>query len=60
MSGRYDVECYRCCGKRVEPVIDEARANPEDLKRFHEQERNRAQNYREDYQTRKMESGGWD
>jgi hypothetical protein len=27
-SGVYDVECYRCKGQNVEPVIDEARCSP--------------------------------
>lgn len=28
-SGCYDVDCYRCHGRRVEPVFDEERATPE-------------------------------
>lgn len=34
MSGHYDQTCNRCQGKRVVPVVDEERADPDDLKRL--------------------------
>lgn len=36
MDGCYDVPCYGCGGNRVEPVIDEDRADPEVLKLLHD------------------------
>lgn len=36
-QGSYDVTCYGCGGRRVVPVIDEERANPELLSRLREQ-----------------------
>ena len=35
--GDYDVTCYTCDGKRVTPVVDRARAKPEDLEKYDEQ-----------------------
>jgi hypothetical protein len=32
VSGRYDVPCAECAGRRVVPVVDETRATPEQLK----------------------------
>lgn len=32
--GAYDVECYRCRGRRVEPVVDEENADPAALARL--------------------------
>lgn len=32
MSGMYDVTCNECGGKRVVPILDEARATPEQIK----------------------------
>lgn len=35
-NGNYDVTCDECKGKRVVPVVDEERANADDLKLYNE------------------------
>lgn len=55
--GTYDVPCYRCHGKRVEPVIDESNLDPEqkaNLKRLHECQRDMAEYYAECAAERRM------
>jgi hypothetical protein len=37
-SGVYDVACYECGGRTTVAVVDEARANPEQLALWHAQE----------------------
>jgi RecJ-like exonuclease len=34
LTGRYDVTCYGCDGKRVVPVPDESRMTPKEKKRY--------------------------
>ena len=55
MSGRYDVPCAECGGKRVAIMLDEDRAS--------EAQRNAVaeffQEQAADRQTRRMECGGW-
>lgn len=46
-GGMYDEHCCQCDGRRVEPVVDEARCKPEDLKKWHEHLRARADEIRE-------------
>ena len=46
MSGVYDVACYGCGGKRVQPVLDEARIQPDLLKRIHQERSDRAETRR--------------
>lgn len=36
MAGVYDVACHRCNGKRVIEVIDRDRCDPDDLRRYDE------------------------
>jgi hypothetical protein len=45
--GTYDVSCYRCGGNRVEPVVDEARCDPESLKRLNNYLKSRSDDIRE-------------
>ena len=41
-GGLYDVSCDTCHGQRVEPVVDENAAKPEDLKRLYAWEQGEA------------------
>jgi len=36
LTGGYDVPCEECDGKRVVPVVDEKKCNPETLERYHD------------------------
>lgn len=36
MNGGYDVSCEECGGRRVVPVVDEDRCDPDVLKHYHE------------------------
>lgn len=36
VGGMYDVTCYCCKGRTTVPAIDESRADPEDLRIWHE------------------------
>jgi hypothetical protein len=38
LSGRYDVTCYECNGRRVCPVVDEDRCPPEIVLKIQEQQ----------------------
>lgn len=56
-SGLYDETCYRCCGSRVEPVIDESVLSQEqknNLELLEEKQTSEAQSRREDEYCRRM------
>ncbi|MCK5609891.1 hypothetical protein KAR91_48915 [Candidatus Pacearchaeota archaeon] len=38
LNGRYDVQCYKCHGKRVVEVVDRERCDPELLKEYDEEQ----------------------
>jgi hypothetical protein len=57
MSGTYDVPCYTCKGKRVEPVIDESGLDESQkaaLKRLESMQRDEAEFRREQEAERRM------
>jgi len=53
-AGRYDVTCYECEGRRVNPVIDEERVDPDILKAIHSQWQSQAESRAERDAERRM------
>jgi hypothetical protein len=54
MSGRYDVSCYGCHGKRVEAVLDRDRCDKDTLKRLEDKWECEAESRRERDAERRM------
>lgn len=62
LRGDYDITCPECKGLRVVNVVDEEHLSEDDrrfLKRYRQDQEDRARERAADRQTRRMESGGW-